>query len=57
MILPKMAVRIPFLVEIPVIWVEGEGHAGSVDPCIGMPAISFPVASDIGACGCNGGNY
>ncbi len=43
-----MAMVIPMLVEIPVIRVIVEAHAGRGDAGLGVPAIAFAVAGDIG---------
>lgn len=49
MIVAKVAVSaIPALMEIPVVGMIAEGHAGDVNPAIGVPAITFVVARNVG---------
>ena len=44
-----VAVGVPMLMEIPIVGVKIEGHAGSAKPAVGVPAIAFMVAGNIGA--------
>ncbi len=55
MIVAKVTVAtIPALMEIPVVGMKAEGYAGNVHPAVGVPAITFVVARNVGV-GDNGG--